>query len=90
MAMKDKLSAARRDTQRQEQELDTLTKDQDRLRRNLKEMPTEAAAYKRYLKKFDDQKTKLESLRKLVKELHESASAQRKALDRFVADLNVE
>ena len=64
--------------------------DQDRLRKNLKEMPPEAAAYKRYLKKFDDQETEIERLQKLVKDLQEQEHARRKEYENFLANLTVE
>src|SRR5262249_56088650 len=44
---------------------------QDRLRKNLREMPKEAAAYQRYLQKFDDQETEIEKLQKQVKDLQD-------------------
>jgi len=50
-------------------QLNVITQDQDRLRKNAQEMPPEAAAYKRYLKKFDDQGDPRSSrLQKLIKE----------------------
>ena len=39
-----------------------IVDDQARLRANLKEMPATAAAYKRYLEKFDQQETQIEDL----------------------------
>ena len=59
---------ARRELQQVEQQLKDITDDQARLRANLKEMPSTAEAYKRYLKKFDDQETQIEELRKKIKE----------------------
>jgi hypothetical protein len=53
-------------------------------------MPPEAAAYKRYLKKFDDQETEIERLQKLVKELQDGEHAQRKYYEAFLANLTVE
>jgi hypothetical protein len=90
MALKGKLSATQRDIQQQQRELNVITADQERLRKNLKEMPPEAAAYKRYLKKFDDQETEIERLQKLIKELHEGEFAQRKEFENFLANLSVE
>jgi hypothetical protein len=90
MSLKGKLSATQREIQQRERELNVITQDQDRLRRNLKEMPPEAVAYKRYLKKFDDQETEIERLQKLIKELHEGEFAQRRDYEKFLANLNVE
>jgi hypothetical protein len=84
LAMRSKLANTQRELQQQERFLQTITQDQDRLRKNLKEMPPEAAAYKRYLKKFDDQETEIERLQKLIKELQDSEHAQRKEYEKFL------
>ena len=73
-----------------QQRLGDLERDQDRLRKNLKEMPPEAAAYKRYLKKFDDQETEIEKRRSTITTLQASAADQRKAYESFILNLNVE
>jgi hypothetical protein len=90
MTLRGKLSATQREIQQQERQLNVITADQDRLRKNLKEMPPEAAAYKRYLKKFDDQETEIERLQKLIKELQDGEHAQRKDYENFLANLTVE
>jgi hypothetical protein len=90
LTLKGKLSETQREIQQQERQLNIITQDQDRLRKNLKEMPPEAAAYKRYLKKFDDQETEIERLQKLVKELQDGEHAQRKDYENFLANLTVE
>jgi hypothetical protein len=90
MGFKGKLSLTQREIQQRERELNTITADQDRLRKNLKEMPPEAAAYKRYLKKFDDQETEIERLQKLIKELQDGEHAQRKEYETFLANLTVD
>jgi hypothetical protein len=90
ITLKGKLSLTQREIQQRERELSIITADQDRLRKNLKEMPPEAVAYKRYLKKFDDQETEIERLQKLIKELQEGEHAQRKEYENFLANLSVE
>ena len=90
LTLKDKLSATQREIQQRERELNIITADQDRLRKNLKEMPPEAAAYKRYLKKFDDQETEIERLQKLIKELQEGEHGQRKDYESFLSNLTIE
>jgi hypothetical protein len=90
MTLRGKLAATQREIQQQERQLGVITADQDRLRKNLKEMPPEAAAYKRYLKKFDDQETEIERLQKLIKELQDGEHGQRKDYENFLANLNVE
>ena len=60
---------ARREIEQLQRQLKDITDDQVRLRANLKEMPPTAEAYKRYLKKFDDQETQIENFRKKIKAL---------------------
>ena len=88
--LKGKLSATQRELQQVERSLQVITADQDRLRKNLREMPQEAAAYKRYLKKFDDQETQIENLQKKQKELQDEEHSQRKTYESFLANLTVE
>jgi hypothetical protein len=90
MTLRGKMAATQRELQQQERQLNVITADQDRLRKNLKEMPPEAAAYKRYLKKFDDQETEIERLQKLIKELQDSEHAERKAYESYLSNLSVE
>ncbi len=90
MTLRGKMAATQREVQQQERQLNVITQDQDRLRKNLKEMPPEAAAYKRYLKKFDDQETEIERLQKLIKELQDSEHAERKAYESYLSSLSVE
>jgi hypothetical protein len=73
-----------------EKQLDEINRDQERLRKNLKEMPPTAAAYKRYLDKFDAQESQIEKLQAEQKRLMETEASQRKAYDTFLSNLTVE
>jgi septal ring factor EnvC (AmiA/AmiB activator) len=90
LQFKGKLSETQREIQQEERQLKVITDDQDRLRKNLKEMPPTAAAYKRYLKKFDDQETLIEKMQAKIKELQDGEHAQRKSYESFLANLSVE
>jgi septal ring factor EnvC (AmiA/AmiB activator) len=79
------LAKTTREIGEQERQLKTITDDQDRLRKNLKEMPPTAAAYKRYLEKFDQQETAIEKYQADIKKLQTTQHEQRKALDDFLA-----
>ena len=68
---------------------DYITQDQVRLRANLREMPQTAAAYKRYLDKFDKQETEIESLRDSQKKLQVQELKDRQEVDRYLRSLNV-
>src|SRR4029077_1054182 len=88
--LKNKLSATQRDIQQQERQLKVIVDDQVRLRANLKEMPPTAEAYKRYLKKFDEQETQIEKFQKDIKKAQDAEHAQRKAYEAFLANLSAE
>jgi hypothetical protein len=81
-------------TQREIQELDrqlkAITEDQVRLRANLREMPATAAAYKRYLEKFDQQETQIEKYQADIKTLQGTEHQQRKAFEDFLAGFSAE
>jgi hypothetical protein len=79
-----------REIQEQERQLKTITDDQSRLRANLREMPPTAAAYKRYLEKFDKQETEIEQLQSAMKTLQATEHQQRKEYETFLANLTVE
>jgi hypothetical protein len=90
MELKGKLSATQRDLQQQERQLKVIVDDQARLRANLREMPQTAEAYKRYLKKFDEQETQIEEYQKKIKTLQDAELGQRKAYEDYLAKLDVE
>jgi hypothetical protein len=86
---KSKLTTTRQELQNVNEQLRVISEDQTRLRANLKEMPTTAAAYKRYLEKFDKQETEIESLREQQKKLQGQELKSRQDLDRYLNGLNV-
>ncbi len=88
--LKTKLSATQREIQQQERQLKVIVDDQTRLRANLKEMPPTAEAYKRYLKKFDDQETQIEDYQKKIKTLQDTEFQQRKTFEEYLGGLDVE
>ncbi len=88
--LKTKLSATQREIQQQERQLKVIVDDQARLRANLKEMPPTAEAYKRYLKKFDDQETQIEDYQKKIKTLQDTEFQQRKSFEEYLGGLDVE
>jgi hypothetical protein len=64
--------------------------DQARLRENLKTVPQGSEAYKRYVKKFDDQETEIEQLQEQIKKLQETEFQQRQGFDSYLGSLDVE
>jgi septal ring factor EnvC (AmiA/AmiB activator) len=90
LALQNQSAKTQTDVAGLQQKLHEITADQARLRANLKEMPETAAAYKRYLKKFDDQETMIEKLQDQIQELQKQAIQQRQELDAFVDGLYME
>jgi hypothetical protein len=88
--LKNRLSATQRDIQQQERQLKVIVDDQARLRANLDKVPPTSEAYKRYLKKFDEQEPQIEDFQKKIRQLQDAEFQQRKALDDFLAALDVE
>ena len=88
--MKAKLATVRRDLGHAEQQLKDIGEDKARLRANLREMPPTAAAYKRYLDKFDKQESEIEALRERIKKLQESELQEKKGLEEYLVNLEVE
>ena len=89
MEMKAKLTTLNQDLNHVNEQLKVISEDQARLRANLRELPTTAAAYKRYLEKLDKQETEIESLREDQKKLQGNVLKQRQDVDRYLANLNV-
>jgi septal ring factor EnvC (AmiA/AmiB activator) len=90
LKLREALAKTQREVQEQERQLKTITDDQARLRANLKEMPSTAAAYKRYLDKFDAQETQIEALQADIKKLQGTEHNQRKEYEAFLNSLDVE
>jgi hypothetical protein len=90
MSLRWETAKVTREIQEQERQLKIIVDDQARLRANLREMPTTAAAYKRYLEKFDTQETQIESYQAKIKELQTTEHVKKKAFEDFINTLDVE
>ena len=53
-------------------------------------MPPSSEAYKRYLKKFDEQEGEIEKLQDAIKKLQGTEHEQRKVYEDYLANLSVE
>jgi len=90
MALKTKLATTQQEIAHKERRQKDISDDQARLRANLKEVPPSSDAYKRYVKKFDEQETEIELLQGAIKKLQEQEQKQQKDYEKFVVELNVE
>jgi hypothetical protein len=90
IALRWALNKTQREVADQQLQLKTITEDQVRLRANLKEMPPTAAAYKRYLDKFDQQETQIEKYQADIKKLQETEHQQQKEFEDFLNNFSAE
>jgi hypothetical protein len=84
------VAKTQREVAEQQKQLKVITEDQVRLRANLKEMPSTAAAYQRYLDKFDAQETQIEKYQEAIKKLQDTEFKQKKELEEFLANFSAE
>jgi hypothetical protein len=88
--LKSRLAQTQRDVAELNRQYQEISQDQTRLRANLKELPPTAAAYKRYLEKFDQQETEIEKLQDQLKKQRQAEGQQRKEFEAYLLSLNVE
>ncbi len=90
LELKNKWAATQRDIAELNRQYNEISQDQQRLRANLKELPTTAEAYKRYLQKFDQQETEIEKIQASLKELRAKEDRERREYEQYLFALNVE
>ena len=90
IALRWAMDKTQREIAELQRQLKTITDDQARLRANLKEMPPTAAAYKRYLDKFDEQETQIEKYQADIKKLQETEHQQQKEFEDFLTNFSAE
>jgi hypothetical protein len=90
MELRWDLQQTQREIAELERQLKVITDDQARLRANLREMPSTAAAYKRYLEKFDLQETQIEKYQADIKKLQGQEHRQKKAFEDYLAGFSAE
>jgi hypothetical protein len=70
--------------------IELINTEQTRLRANIEKVPMASEVYKRYLKKFDEQETELETRQGKVKELTTKQTKLRAELNSLLKELKVE
>jgi hypothetical protein len=81
--LREKVDAAQKGIAEEQEALKGIADDQDRIRKNIERTPKESDAFKRYLKKFDEQETEIEKHQARVKQLKAELSKHEKALREF-------
>jgi hypothetical protein len=84
------IEAQRAQTAEVDKRLKEIADEQDRLRKNLANLPPTSAAHKRYLEKFDKQETEIEALQEQKKKLKAAEEAKQKELADLLPTLNAE
>jgi hypothetical protein len=74
----------------EEERIKEIVDEQNRLRANLMTLPKESDAYKKYLKKFDEQETEIDARRPKVKELAKLRAKLAKDLTEMTKTLDAE
>ena len=90
LELRAKMSDAVRAAADEQAGLQAITDDQARIRANLERLPKEADAYKRYLKKLDDQETEIEKRQARVKALRDEAARAEAAYRDYANGLKAE
>ncbi|HWY86387.1 MAG TPA: hypothetical protein VNX28_06670, partial [Gemmataceae bacterium] len=73
-----------------EKQLDLLSKDQARLRENLKIIPMTSEHYKKFLEKFVGQETRIETLQNQIQASQAAVQTQERAYEVFVTTLSAD
>ncbi len=88
--LREKVDEAQKGIADEQELLKEIADDQDRIRKNIERTPKESEAFKRYLKKFDDQETEIEKRRARLKELKAELAKHEKALKDFAGTAKAE
>ena len=90
MSMKGKWDEVRAEIAKINTRIQTITQDQNRIRQNLREVPKESEAYKRYLTKFDEQEKEMDSLHAKLKDFQEQEHKTRVAFESFLTNITLD
>ena len=90
MSMKAKWDDVRREIGKVNQRIATITADQNRIRQNLREVPKESEAYKRYLTKFDEQEKEMDDLHAKLKDLQERDHKSQVEYEGFLRNITLD
>ncbi|MBA4067267.1 MAG: DUF4139 domain-containing protein, partial [Isosphaera sp.] len=88
LGLKGAWDIVRRDLAQVQADLQRLSVDQDRIRKNLRETPKEAEVYATYLKKLADQEKEIDTLTDAQKKLMDSEFKARKRYEDYLANIS--
>ena len=90
VGMKGRLSDVGREREQTELQVKEISSEQTRIRDNMKVLTQQSELYGRYVKKFDQQETQIETLRVQVKKLRDDERRLRKEMQDYLMGLQVE
>jgi hypothetical protein len=82
----EKLATEKND---QQQQIATITAEQERIRKNMSQLDHNADLYKRYVQKFGAQEDSVEKIRSEIQRLTVEDFRQRQSLDDYLINLNI-
>jgi hypothetical protein len=83
------IAGAERELTRLDQERNEIAQDQSRIRQNMNSIDRRSELYTRYLRKFDEQETRLEALASERDAAQKKLDERRVALENYLKELNV-
>ncbi len=89
ISLKGKLVAVQQELGQVNQSLQVITTDQARIRANLREVPSTAPPYKRYLEKLEKQEAEFDKLQEQQKKLQAAEHGARQEFEAYLNNLNV-
>ena len=78
-----------RDKTQRQQEIAVVGQEQDRIRQNMQQLERNSELYTRYVQKFAQQESRVETLRRETAEFEAKEAASRKALDDYVSQIEL-
>ena len=90
MALRSKVSESQQMVAREQKQLADIERDQNRMRQNLAQVPPSSEAYKKYVKKFDEQEEQIDAVRKKIAQLDDKRDAAQQQLDNYLVSLDIE
>jgi hypothetical protein len=90
LELRSKLAATKAELAAEQAALKEIGEDQTRIRANIERVPKESDAYKRYLKKFDEQETEIERRQAKAKELIARSAAEDRAYREYAETVAAE
>jgi hypothetical protein len=86
---KAELSATVAERQLEERKIDTIHREQSRIRENMGRLSKTSDLYKRYVGLLDEQEDQLEAALERIEELRTREQEQRRGLDRYILSLDI-